>query len=111
MDLFFEIWRELKYDYLLTRVVKSSLWNGITIKIYSGESLAVSVQQDDLDYEYAYLIAARDLIEWARRNEDHAESSTEEGLKWSEKLKAQLGLQGEEYEINNAAERWKMLFM
>ena len=110
MDLFFEVWRELKYDFLLSRVVKSSLWEGITIKIYSADGLAVSVQQDDLDYEYAYLIAARDLIAWARRNEDHAKSSTiEDENKWMEKLKAQLGLQGEEYEINNAAERWEML--
>ena len=107
MDLFFEVWRELKFDFLLWRIVKSSLWDGITIKIYSGNSLAVSVQQDDLDYEYAYLIAARDLIEWARRNEDHAKSSTIGENKWMEKLKAQLGLQGEdENEIDNAAEGW-----
>ena len=96
MDLFFEVWNELKFDFWLWRVVKSSLWDGITIKIYSGSSLAVSVQQDDLDYECAYLIAARDLIEWARRNEDHATSSTRESEdRWMEKLKAQLGLQGE----------------
>lgn len=104
MDLFFEIWRELKFDYILSRVVRSSLWEGISIKIYSKENLIVAVQQETLDYEYAYLIAARDLIEWARRNENHAESSTLEGeSRWLEKLKEKLGLQGEEDEVDNAA--------
>jgi len=103
MDLFFEIWKELKFDFILWRTVKSSLWEGITIKIYSAESLIVSVQQENLDYEYAYLIAARDLIAWARRNEDHAKSSTQgDENKWMEKLKAQLGLSGEEDEIDYA---------
>lgn len=104
MDLFFEIWRELKFDFILSRVVISSLWDGILIKIYSKDNLIVVVQQENLDYEYAYLIAARDLIEWARINENHAESSTkEEEFSWSEKLREKLGLLGEEDEVNHAA--------
>lgn len=106
MDLFFEIWRELKYSFFLWRTVKSSLWEGIAIKIYSRNQLIVIVQQESLDYEYAYLIAARDLIEWAKRNQDHAKSSTIEEWKWTEKVREQLGLQGEEDEVDNAAEGW-----
>lgn len=107
MDLFFEVWKELKFDYLLWRVVKCSIYKGISIKIYSKDSLIVSVSEENLDYEYAYLIAARDLIQWARRSEDHAKSSTNQGdFKWLEKLKEQLGGQDE---VDNAAEGWQML--
>lgn len=108
MDLFFDVWENLKNEFYLWRVVKISLAKGISIKIYSGDDLAVIVQQEDLDTEYAYLVAAQHLVDWAIRNEDHASSSTRKGDsdKWMKKLKEQLGVVDE---IDNAAEGWEML--
>ena len=110
IDLVFEVWLNLKNDFYLWRVVKISLAKGISIRIYSGDDLAVLVQQDDLDVEYAYLLAAKQLINWAVRNEDHASSSTKKGdsEKWVEKLKEQLGAVDE---INHAAKGWEMFYL
>lgn len=76
MDLFFEIFENLKYDYYLWRLVRISLDKGISIRIFSDKDLIVYYQAENLDVEYAYLMAALYLVRWARRNEIHAKSST-----------------------------------
>ena len=93
MDLFFEVYRELKYDFVLTRWVKLSLKSGIEFRIYSDGKLIVFEKSEDIEErEYVYLLAARSLIRWAIRNYDHASSSTREENKWVTKLSEQLSV-------------------
>ena len=99
MDLFFDVFSLFKNDYWLWRIVRYSDQE-ITIKIFSDEDLIVIVKTDADQREYAYLLAAKNLVEWLQRNFDHAKSSTRRGdSKWTEKLKEQLGIVDE---IDNA---------
>ena len=110
MDLFLEIFREFKDDFWLWRIVRIALEKGIEIKVYSDEDLIV-IQKAELDQvEWAYLMAAKSLVEWLERNYDHASSSTRKGdsHKWMKKLKKQLGLMDE---VNSAAEGKEVLSM
>ena len=102
MDLFFDIFLYLKNDFYLSRVTKISLDQGVEIRIYSGKDCVVRVHHEDIEPEMAYLMAAKHLVEWAKRNENHASSPAE--LSWLDKLKEKLG-----DEVDNAAEGWQML--
>lgn len=86
MDLFFDVWSELKWDYELTRWVKLTI-AGIEFRIYSEGKLIVLLKSDNLeDRDYVYLLAARDLVNWTIRNYDHASRSARKELTWTEKL-------------------------
>lgn len=92
MDLFFEVWNELKWDYELTRWVKLTL-AGIEFRIYSEGKLIVLQKGDNLEgRDYVYLLAARDLVNWTLRNYDHASSSTRKEFTWTEKLNELLSV-------------------
>ena len=108
MDLFFDVWLNLKNDFYLWRIVRMSLKDGIEIKIYSADDLIVIVKGELDQVEWCYLIAARNLVKWCQRNYDHASSSTRKGdsKSWTEKLKEQLGVVDE---VDNAKEGWEML--
>lgn len=110
MDLFLEIFGEFKDDFWLWRIVRIALDKGVEIKIYSDEDLIV-IQKAELDQvEWAYLMAAKSLVEWLERNYDHASSSTRKGdsHRWMEKLKEQLGLMDE---VDSATEGNEVLSM
>lgn len=103
MDLFFEIWLNLKNDYYLTRWVKIALDHGTEIRIYSDDELIIREHFEEVEPEYCYLIAALHLAQWAQRNDCHASRTTKE-KSWLDKLKEKLG-----DEVDNAAEGWHML--
>lgn len=92
MGLFFEVYLFLKNDFWLWRIVKMSIAKGIEIKIFSDNDLIVIEKGELNQVEITYLLAARHLIEWALRNENHAKSSTRKGAKkdWINELKEKL---------------------
>lgn len=100
MDLFFDVYSEIKYDFALSRWVRISE-KGIDFRIYSEDKLIVIVKSEEPEErEYVYLLACRDLIKWALRNYDHASRSTKEENKWITKLNEILS-EGEEDEEHN----------
>ena len=68
---------------------------GTHILIFSGDDLIIHVHDESQDPEYAYLVAAKRLVEWVMRNEYHASSSAK-GISWTEKLMEQFD------EVDNA---------
>lgn len=92
MDLFFDVWLKLKNVFWLSRTVKTTLWEGIEIKVYSGDDLIINVKDDLGMEERAYLTAAKELVGYAERNIDHAKSATRKGSKWVQKLNELLAV-------------------
>jgi len=105
MDLFFEIFDFFKYDFYLSRWVKIAMDKGTEIRIYSGNDLILKETEESTEPERCYLRCALHLIEWAKRNENHASSSTRE-KSWLDKLKEMLP-----DEVDNAEEGWQLLSM
>lgn len=104
MDIFFEVWLNLKNDYYLTRWVKIALDHGIEIRIYSDDELIIREHFEEVsELDYCYLIAALHLVQWAQRTDFHA-SRTTKNKSWLDKLKEKLG-----DEVDNAAEGWELL--
>lgn len=99
MDLFFDVFANLKDDFVLSRITKISLDKGTHILIFSDDDLIVRVHDEGASPEYAFLVAAKRLVEWALRNEYHASSSAK-GISWTEKLMEHFD------EVDNAKERW-----
>lgn len=98
MDLFFDVFANLKDDFVLSRITKLSLDKGTHILIFSDDNLIVRVHDEGASPEYAYLVAAKRLVEWALRNEYNVTSST--SISWTEKLMEHFD------EVDNAKERW-----
>ena len=96
MDLFFDVWLELKNTYWLTRTVSITMDQGVVIKIYSGDDLIVIIKEESQRVEMAYLLAAKALVNWAKRNEYHAKSATKAEGSWLDKLKKLLPEEEEE---------------
>lgn len=98
MDLFFDVFANLKDNFVLSRITKLSLDKGTHILIFSDDDLIVRVHDEGASPEYAYLVAAKRLVEWALRNEYHVTSSV--SISWTEKLMEHFN------EVDNAKERW-----
>ena len=99
MDIFFDVFAFLKEDYILSRISKLSSEKGTHILIYSDDSLIVRVHDEQASPEYAYLVAAKRLVEWALQNEIPADEK-KTSRSWSELLKERL------FEVDNAEEGW-----
>lgn len=98
MDLLFEIFEKLKWEYELSRVVSISLGAGIEIRIYSEDKLIVLEKDEDVNaQELAYLKAAKKLIQWVKLDEIHASRSARKETQWVDILKEQLGITDDEY--------------
>lgn len=95
MDLFFNVWLNLKLDFWLSRWVRIDLYE-IVIRIYSGDDLIVIVKMESDQVELAYLMAAKNLIDWAKRNYNHAKSATNNEVSWTDRLKQLLPEEVEE---------------
>lgn len=102
MDLFFDVFANLKDDFVLSRITKISLDKGTHILIFSDDDLIVRVHDEGASPEYAYLVAAKRLVEWALRNEynEYHASSSAKGISWTEKLMEQFD------EVDNAKKGW-----
>lgn len=98
MDLLFEIFEKLKWEYELSRVVNISLGAGIEIRIYSEDKLIVLEKDEDVNaQELAYLKTAKKLIQWVKLDEIHASRSARKETQWVDILKEQLGITDDEY--------------
>lgn len=98
MDLLFEIFEKLKWEYELSRVVSISLGAGIEIKIYSEDKLIVLEKDEDVNaQDLVYLKAAKKLIQWVKLHEIHASRSARKETQWMDKLKEQLGITDDEH--------------
>ena len=99
MDLFFEIFDFFKYEFYLSRWVQIAIDKGTEIRIYSGKDLILKETDESTEAECCYLRCALHLIEWAKRNENHASCSTRKEKSWLDKLKEILP-----DEVDNAEE-------
>ena len=92
MDMFFEVYDKFKYDFWLRHVVKYAEGE-IIIKVYSDKDLIVIQKGDSDQVEWAYIMAAKSLVDWLERNY-HAKSSTRRGEdgKWTKKLSELLNV-------------------
>lgn len=98
MDLLFEIFEKLKWEYELSRVVNISLGAGIEIRIYSEDKLIVLEKDEDVNaQELAYLKATKKLIQWVKLDEIHASRSARKETQWVDILKEQLGITDDEH--------------
>lgn len=98
MDLLFEIFEKLKWEYELSRVVSISLGAGIEIRIYSEDKLIVLEKDEDVNaQELAYLKAVKKLIQWVKLDEIHASRSARKETQWVDMLKEQLGITDDEH--------------
>lgn len=66
---------------------------GIEIKIFSDDDLIIIEKGELGEEELVYLRTAKNLIEWAKRNEIHAKGPTRKGADfWLKKLNQKLDI-------------------
>lgn len=79
MNEFFRVWKIAKIKYRLSRIVRKSIYDGYSMKIYSDDRLIVSVSSDN--EREMYLDAATSLLGFLHLHEHiiHATSPTRKG--------------------------------